>query len=267
MKTEKLPKGVYKTQKNNGETYYRSSITIRGKHISLGSFASLNEAHVCYMEASNLLCRQESGINISIELKHLPFEKYVIICNYLDNDIYFGTPIYVYKRYFQYYLSSSDILTFDLEHLFYFSSHKIMRRGNHLFVADFGLQVSILARFGIRPYSVEGRDYRFINGDSSDLRYENIEISCPYHGVLRTNRNGKILYKSRIHIRSYYIIGTYKTITEAAIAYNKAVDILKKNGFKKSFQLNDDIEGISAKEYADIYASLNISGRIKNLIP
>ena len=30
--------GVFKAQKKNGDIYYRSSITFRSKHISLGSF-------------------------------------------------------------------------------------------------------------------------------------------------------------------------------------------------------------------------------------
>ena len=34
-----------------------------------------------------------------------------------------------------YYLSPSHVLKFDPDDLFYYSSHKIMRRGNHYFVA------------------------------------------------------------------------------------------------------------------------------------
>ena len=51
-----------------------------------------------------------------------------------------------------------------------------MKRGNHYFVADYGLQVNILNRYGIRNYSVRNRDYRFINGDETDFRRQNIEI-------------------------------------------------------------------------------------------
>lgn len=35
-------------------------------------------------------------------------------------------------------------------------------------------------------------------------------------------------YQAQIHIRGNYRIGIYETAQEAAIAYNKAIDILKK---------------------------------------
>ena len=63
-------------------------------------------------------------------------------------------------------------------------------------------------------------------------------------------------------MRSYYVVGTYATSTEAAIAYNKAIDILKKNGVKKNYTPNY-IENLSAKIYADIYSELEISESIK----
>ena len=54
------------------------------------------------------------------------------------------------------------------------------------------------------------------------------------------------------------------TEKEAAIAYNKAADILIKNGFKKAFMQNY-IDDCSNKEYAEIYSRVKISDTICNL--
>lgn len=37
-----------------------------------------------------------------------------------------------------------------------------MRRGGHLFVADYGMQVNILNRYGIKNYAVKDKDYIFV---------------------------------------------------------------------------------------------------------
>ena len=89
--------------------------------------------------------------------------------------------------------------------------------------ADFGMQVNILNRYGIKNYAVPGRDYRFENGDTTDFRRENLIILNRYHGVSYEKEKG--LYLSKIHVRGNYVIGRYTTMEEAAIAYNKAVDI------------------------------------------
>ena len=41
---------------------------------------------------------------------------------------------------------------------------------------------------------------------------------------------GKKRYRARINVPGYYIVGYYHSEFDAAIAYNKAIDILKKNG-------------------------------------
>ena len=46
-----MPAGVYTAYKKDGTVYYRSSITHKNKHISLGSFSSENEAAVTYNES------------------------------------------------------------------------------------------------------------------------------------------------------------------------------------------------------------------------
>ena len=53
---------------------------------------------------------------------------------------------------------------------------------------------------------------------------------------------------------------------EAAIAYNKAIDILRKNGICKNYTPNY-IEGMSPSRYADIYTKLEISPRILKYKP
>ena len=47
--------GVYIANKKNGETYYRSSITFRSKHISLGSYEDQTTAHLAYKTAGDII--------------------------------------------------------------------------------------------------------------------------------------------------------------------------------------------------------------------
>ena len=68
-------------------------------------------------------------------------------------------------------------------------------------------------------------------------------------------------YSVRIHVNGYYKVGVYDTVTEAAIAYNKAADILEKNGLRKNF-LRNYVDGISPAAYAEIYSALSVSSKI-----
>lgn len=258
--------GVFKAQKKNGTIYYRSSITYHQKHISLGSFQTYDAAHAAYLEARNFLDYPEIPFDAQYIPQTLSYEKYIIIMNFRDNHYYFRNPIYAYAKHFLYFLSPDHIIKFDTDDLFYYASHKIMKRGGHLFVADYGMQISLLSRYGIKPYAVCEKDYRFINGDDHDLRYENLEILSPYHGVKCILSASGMRYKTILHIRSNYVVGTYDTMEDAAIAYNKAVDILKKNGFKRQF-LQNYIETLSASQYATIYTNLIIAENIHNLKP
>lgn len=255
------PEGVFPAFRKNGEPYFRASLTYRGKHISLGSFPSPEEAHAAYLEGRRVLADTACTPETYMEESMLPFEKWVCLSNFRDNHLYIGNPIYIGKRMFYYYLSPSRVLKFDPDDLFYYSSHKIMCRGNHYFVADYGLQVSIVSRYGIRPYARQDRDYRFINGDSDDFRRENLEVLNTYHGVFREQKNGQLFFTVRIHIRGNYIVGRYDDEITAAIAYNKAIDVLHKNGIGKKF-LPNYIENLSPSKYAEIYSSLQISRKI-----
>ena len=87
------------------------------------------------------------------------------------------------------------------------------------------------------------------------------EILNAYRGVSLEKKKERPLYTARIHIRGNYVIGRYGTSLEAAVAYNKAIDILKKNGLKKDFQPNY-IEDLSPAGYAEIYSQVKISPKI-----
>lgn len=202
---------------------------------------------------------EKSKKNIA-KFDSLPFEKAVCLLNFRDNGIYFSSPIYLKKSFFYYYLTPEITLLFDKEDLFFYSSHRIMKRGGHLFVAEYGMQTSVLSRYGIRSYAVKDRDYRFLNGDANDLRYSNIEIINRYFGVFRSGTLGSYTYQVKIHINGDLQVGTYKDEKTAAIVYNKAADFCHQYGIVKNFPVNY-IEELSAREYADIYSSITLPAR------
>lgn len=254
--------GVSKATKKDGSTYYRGSITCNGKHISIGSFSTEDECTNAYNEAWNILKDNSINLeNIRRYINMLSFEKCVTLINYRDNHIYIKNPIYLQKNYFLYYIDKSLILKFDNDDLFYYSSHKIQNRGGHMFVCDYGMQYNILGRYGIKPYSVKGRDYQFANGDDTDFRYSNIVVVNKYHGVYKEEKKGKIIYAAKIHLNGDFIVGRYNNEATAAIAYNKAVDLCKARGMTKSFPINYITE-YSPREYADVYTEIKISSHL-----
>lgn len=259
--------GVYTAKKKNGTLYYRSSITFSGKHISLGSYSLEKSASDAYQLANKILYDNTITLEMfSPETSVLAFPKWVILLNFRDNGIYIKTPIYLKERFFHYYFGKDDFLTFDIDDLFYYSTRSISRRGGHLFVADYGMQINILSRYGIKNYAVAGRDFRFVNGDVKDFRYENIEIINHYHGVCRREKNGSIYYEAKIHWNGDFLVGRYDTEIEAAVAYNKAASVLIAKGYKKEYPVNY-IEELSNTEYRDIYKNVTISQNIWRLTP
>lgn len=247
--------GVYKSKLKNGTEYYRASFTYKNRHISLGSFNNEVSANLAYREAKKLISGNDDFHSHS-DYPDIPFDKFISLINFRDNNLYIKNPIYMYKTFFNYFLSPDKVMTFDIDDLFYYSNHKIQTRGGRLFCADFGMQITLQSRYGIKNYAVKGRDYVFLNGDELDFRYENLKILNRYTGV-RYEENSK-LYKACIIINGETIIGRYSTEEEAAIAYNKAVDYLKSIGSTKNYSTNY-IEHIGAKKYADIYSSIDIS--------
>ena len=258
--------GVYKTKKKDGSVYYRCSLTVKRKHISLGSYNTEEEAAACYKEARAIL-GGEAG-ELPEAPSYLPYQKFITLLNLKVNGIYFPNPIFLKKNFFEYHLSPDRILKFDRDDLFFYASHKIQIKGGYLFVCDYGSQYKILKRYGIKPFAVEGRDYVLINGDTNDYRYSNIRVLSNYVGVRPTYRDPEQTvpgdYKTMIHINGDYLVGRYPTEEEAAVAYNKAVDTLKQNGFKKGF-ITNYIERLSKEEYKKLYDSLDISKKLTQL--
>lgn len=258
--------GVYTAQKKNGTVYFRSSITYRNKHIALGSFTTPLEAQKAYSEASTLL--HDSSLTLydhRAGQMSLSFDKWVALLNFRDHTIYLTNPIYIRKHYFSYFLDPKTELKFSIDDLFYFASHKIIKRGGHLYVNDYGMQITILNRYGIKNYAVYGKDYELINKDPYDFRYENIRILNSFHGVSCFPKRTENKYQSKLHLKGNYVIGYYKDAITAAIAYNKAIDIVKKNGCTKNFTFNY-IEEISPSSYASVYTSIRVSGKIRSYL-
>ena len=268
--------GVYKNQKKNGETYFRASFTLKNRHISLGSYATEALANTAYNEALKAASGSSRPEEYSEECNVLPLSKYISVINLRDNGVYFATPIYLMKKYFYYYLSETEVLTFDAEDLFYYAHRSIQRRGGRLFVSDYGMQVTLLTRYGVRPYAVKGRDYEFVNGDEKDLRYANLRLLSRYIGVLPVSTapalqkdlkdaalSSMVSYKVRIHFKGNYTVGSFSNEIWAAIAYNKAADHIKTLFPEKNYGLNF-IEDLPAKEYAQIYTRIDISDFIRS---
>lgn len=262
--------GVYLARKKDGTEYYRSNITYRNKHISLGSYASMEDANLAYLCAKKILdsadIALEDLLKSPADYAHLNFEKQISLVNFRDHNLYFANPIYLRKNFFEYYLSDEICLKFDIDDLFYYSSHKILMRNSHLCVADYGSQISIITRYGLKPYSVLDRDYIHLNHDPYDYRRINLEIINRYNGVHRVDYKGGYRYKAIIHIKGNYLIGIYDSEDQAAIAYNKAIDILHKKGVKKNFTPNF-LDGLSPAIYATIYSEIPISSKILQYNP
>lgn len=265
-----MKRGVYAATKKDGTRYYRSSISFKNKHISLGSFPTETAASDAYHLADAILHDPSYTLERCADSHSdsapptLPFEKWVTLINFRDNGMYIKTPIYLRENYFHYYFSPEDYYIFDIDDLFYYSNHSIIRRGGHLCVSDYGMQVNILSRYGIKNYAVAGRDYNFVNGNTRDFRYENIEIINRYHGVFRKQYRGQTVYEARIHLNGDFIVGRYPTETEAAIAYNKAASTLIRKGYDKKFPVNF-LENLSTEEYKNYFKQLIISRKIRKL--
>lgn len=257
---QKIP-GVTKAKRKNGVSYYRASITLARKHISLGSFSDAATAGKAYEEACRIIKNGLYHLEDYSDAFALSFEKFVILMNYRNSGIYFKTPIYLHQGYFYYYLSPDRYLIFDREDLFFYADHKIQVRGGYYFIYNYGSQYSILSRYGIKNYAKCGTDYIFVNQNEYDFRYENIKVINEYMGVSTINKNGNVYYECIIHIRGNNLVGRYHDKITAAIAYNKAADTLAANGIRKHFVKNYIME-YDSKTYQEKYDAVTISERI-----
>lgn len=253
--------GIYKTTKKDGSLSYRSSITVRGKHISLGSFSTEADAAKVYEEARQLISCAQITPDAYKDSYTLPYTKFISLVNYRDSGLYFPTPIYLRKNYFEYHLMPTEVLKFDRDDLFFYATHTIQKRGGYLFFSDYGSQYNLLSRYGIKSYAVYGRDYEMVNGDTHDYRYSNIRILNQYIGVSMEDSSSDKPYITRIHVNGHMIVGRYATEIDAAIAYNKAVDILHANGLKRAY-IKNYIMTFDKETYLSHYNALHISGHI-----
>ncbi len=129
-------------------------------------------------------------------------------------------------------------LYFDVDDLFYYSNHPIHTRQGYYFINDYGMQINLLSRYGIKNHSIEGKDYRFIDGNQFNYRYDNIEVMNPYNGIEIEQKSTLTYYKAKIHLKGNYIIGRYQNIHKAAIAYNKGALMILPPGAAKGTGLS-----------------------------
>ena len=286
-----MASGVYPAQKKDGTPYWRASVTHKGKHISLGSFDDETAAERAYREACVVLRGyadkavntgdpktkdpkakgKTSGDDIGVKGEGalpeisdyregtcaMPFLKWVALINFRDNGIWCRGPIYLRKGYFEYYLSATEDYRFGPDDLFYYTHHTIQKRGGHLFVADYGMQVSVLSRYGVRPYSVPGRDHYFKNGDDHDYRPGNLVVVNRYMGVQQESRRKNFVARINMGSGKTIVVGHYDTEEEAAIAYNKAVDVLKAAGSDRAYEKNY-LDDVSPAKYIVLYNNIKI---------
>ena len=253
--------GVFLAEKKDGTPYWRASVTHKGKHISLGSFDEEALAERAYLEACKVLRGDPDTLpQISDHDEGscvLPFSKWVALINFRDNGIWCRGPIYLRKGYFEYYLSATEDYRFGPDDLFYYTHHTIQKRGGHLFVADYGMQVSVLSRYGVRPYSVPGRDHYFKNGDDHDYRPGNLVVVNRYMGVQQESRRKNFVARINMGSGKTVVVGHYDTEEEAAIAYNKAVDVLKAAGSDRAYEKNY-LDDVSPAKYIVLYNNIKI---------
>ena len=191
----KMLPGVYKSAKKDGSISYRASITFRSKHISLGSFKSEEQAHYAYLDAAEII--NNSNI-FTPDNYSASLCKMLPFSKWVVLNNFKNNGIYI----------KTPIYLRKTFFNYYISEHDVLT-----FDAD----------------------DLFYYSDHSILRYENIEILNPYQGVTIERKSEKTCYVTRIHINGNFTAGRYPSIEEAAIAYNKAADLLEKKGVTKKF--------------------------------
>ncbi len=246
---------IYPIQKHDKEEFRVYFLYQRHK-IYLGSFPSLEDANRILQEAEALMYLPAGPPNfLDISLN---YKKVVCLCNLRDYSKFIKNPIYLFPTYFTYYLSKDIILLFDLKDLFFFSTYKIYKRGSYLYTQDHISQQNILSRFGIQNHSILGKDYYFKNHNPYDFRRENLIIINPYKGVTKKEKGNQTIFVTTIYTTKTIVLGHYSSQIEAAIAYNKGIDLLQAHGIEKDFVPNE-IPFLTKSEYEQIYAQISIS--------
>lgn len=250
---------IYPSCKNS-ITRYKVYFVYNSKKIYLGLFDTPLAANNALLEAQAIM---DNPVDIAqYTCTYIDYKKFISLCNFRNHHVYIKNPICIYDSYFCYYLSKEIVFTFDIKDLLFFSTYKICKRGHYVYTQDSVTQQSILSRFGIHPHSVCGVDYKFRNGNLYDFRRENLEIVNAYKGVTHKIKNDESIYITKIFINQNVVIGHYLSQLEAAIAYNKAIDILFENGNGRDY-IKNTIPYLTRSEYNQIYDKLDISPRIK----
>ena len=122
--------------------------------------------------------------------------------------MYIKTPIYLRPNYLSYYFSKNEEYKFDIDDLFFYSQHKILRRGGRLFVNEYGMQTSIFSRYGIPSHGVPGRDFTFANNKAVDL--------AKRHGIAK---NFPENYVEELSAKEYAELYTKIKISKKFLAY------------------------------------------------
>lgn len=247
---------------SQGKTTFKVYFVYNNQKIYLGTYPTEEAALAILAEAEDIMQALPGTINFTPYT--LNYKKVICLCNFRDHNKYIKNPIYIHQTYFHYYLTKSCILVFDNKDLLYFSTYKIYKRGNYLYTQDSISQKNILSRFGIPNHSVPGKDYIFKNNNPYDFRQSNLEIINSYKGVTKKVQNNSCIYVTSIYTDTNIVVGHYHTEAEAAIAYNKAIDLLYKQGNNKEYIYNV-IPFITQDEYNKIYNTLFISPRITHL--
>lgn len=244
----------------NGKTQYKIYFVYESNKIYLGTYPSMETAEKALAEAEFLM-KQPQGPPEFEFAPTLNYKKIVSLCNLRDHKKYMKNSIYLYATYFHYYLSKNCILVFDSKDLLYFSTYKIYKRGNYLYTQDSISQQNMLLRFGIPNHSVLHKDYFFKNGNPYDFRAENLVVINSYKGVRQKVRNDKTIYIAYIYLKSNLIIGHYDSEIEAAIAYNKAIDVLHQQKRLHDYTYNI-IPYLTNVEYQAIYDHIILTPRL-----
>ena len=246
----------------NGNTKYKVYFVYESNKIYLGIYPSMETAQKALEEAQMIMEAPKGPPDFNFFT--LSYQKIVSLCNFRDHRKYIKNPIYLYATYFHYYLSKECILVFDSKDLLYFSTYKIYKRGHYLYTQDSVSQQNILSRFHIPSYSVIGKDYYFKNGNPFDFRRENLISINHYKGVKQKVKQDQLVYVASIYIDTTLVIGYYASEIEAAIAYNKAIDLLRQQNSPHHYTYNT-IPYLTDTEYQVLYEKISVSPRLLHL--
>lgn len=239
---------------------YKVYFTHNKKKLYLGIFPTEHMANTAVLEAEKIM--DSLKVYPDIEYIHsftaLNYKKIVSLCNFRDNLKFIKNPIYICESYFRYYISNDLFLIFDIKDLFFLSAYKIYKRGKYIYFQDNISQQNILSRFGIQNHSVVGKDYIFKNGNEYDFRRENLQIINSYKGVSQKIKKSSTIYVATIYTNKNIVLGHYSSEIEAAIAYNKAADLLINTGYQKNF-IKNEINFLTQSEYNKIYTDIIVS--------